>query len=915
VLTLRAGGNLTIDKDLVDHPTPINVLPGNPGRDSWALNLAAGADLMSADSMAVNVGAGNLSIGPDHAVPKLVGGKMVYTESAPTRFASGGDTLLRSGPSSGYMVDSSMRYTMGTFDGEIHGRVGGSLTLRGGAIQTATGDVYIRLGRDLIMEYGNAYGADTTVLGSVRTTGRHPDVPGSKRYWEFTDGGDIKLELAGSVNGRVNTSAQAQYNAWDSPYQSKPRVFDVWAASYPWSVSGYRTTEGIATMAGGDLTVHSGGDFYAQTGTFGKGDLNIYAGGNIDGRFLVNEGAGEIHGLASFGVTKLDKQSLELFDGQLNLSAQGDVRLGSIINPLITHWSSSKLMFTDWDLQYDPDTKVKLSALTGDVVLLGDSAFHALPTDFDSREKVLPSTLEIHAARDILLQNEFALCPSPTGNLILEAGRDIEGGYGDRRRSSIVVSDIRPSDVYGLQKGFAVSRLFNRNEHAESPVHEDDPVTIMVQAGRDIKNLQLSLPKKAEISAGRDIRDIYYFGQNVNMGDLTQIKAGQDIRFSSAIGTEYETGIVHGGPGTLLVQAGGDVDLGTTSGVQTVGSGLNPALGIKGSDLILAAGIDDTIQTDEIKSFFDKLRDSGTEYTRLRNNQDVQGAEEAAEKARADIITPMVGEAVGKTGGRIDMVRSQISTSAADDHIYVLARGDLNVGKSTFVSDSERKNTGIFTASGGSINILGGGDVNVNESRVMSFRGGDITVYALWHDGSTVNAGRGSKTAINVEPPKFVPEYEYVNEGGKQIKRIKKITLVFEPPAVGSGIRTLTYDPDGAEGPLAEPLAGDIYIFAKTIDAGEAGIAGRNVILGAAEVLNAQNISFSGTALGVPAGGQGAVGLGALSGVSSLSEANKMAEQSAGMAASRADAAAQATKMMEEFRTVWVDVKVIEFDE
>jgi hypothetical protein len=259
------------------------------------------------------------------------------------------------------------------------------------------------------------------------------------------------------------------------------------------------------------------------------------------------------------------------------------------------------------------------------------------------------------------------------------------------------------------------------------------------------------------------------------------------------------------------------------------------------------------------------------------------------------------------------MVRSQVSTGSAKDDVFVLARGEFNVGKSTFVSEAERKSTGMFTAAGGAVSVFSGGDMNVNEARVMTFRGGDIT---LWSDRGNVNAGRGSKTAISVEPPKYIPEFEYVVEGGKTVKKIKSITRVFEPPAVGSGIRTLTYDPDGIEGPLKEPLAGDVYLFAPAgiIDAGEAGIAGRNVILGATEVINAQNISFSVAGVGVPVASTGTVGIGALAGVSSLTEVSKMTEQAAGMASSRAEAAQQAAKMMEEFTAKWVDVKVIGFE-
>jgi filamentous hemagglutinin family protein len=926
VLTLRAGGNLNINANLVDHPTDIWFLFETVGTNSWAFNLIAGADLGSADPMAVKRGSGNLTIGPDNRVnPALAGGKMVYSEGAPIRFASGGDALIRSSAPNGYMFDSSIRYALGSYSGNIQGNVEGTLTLMGGAIQTATGDIGIRVGRDLVLDRATAYEASSVVtMGSIRTTGSASMDWNSfsYQYWNFSGGGNVALEVGGSVKGGVNIT-DPMYQAWDSPYYQNyfSSEADAWTASYPWtSVDGYRTTEGIATMGGGNIRVRAGGDVFAQIGAFGgigqgivppPGDLNIYAGGNIDGRFLLTNGTGHINAMANIGTAQIKNQAVELFDARMNLLAQGSISLGSVLNPLITHWSFGRLLFP-WNLQYSTDSKVKLMAVTGDVSFLGDSIFSALTSTFQGRERLLPPTLEIYAGRDILFSNSLALAPSPIGNLVLQAGRDIVGGSGNGFRSSIVVSDKAPSEVYGIQQYLDLGSLFSSLEHASTPVHAEDPVPVRISAGGDIRDLQLSLPKKAQISAGRDIRDIYYSGQNVNPGDVTLIKANRDLFFSSAPGSHYDTGIVHGGPGSLVVQAGNNVELGTTSGIRTVGSGFNSALGLKGSDLIVLAGIDRDMVPEKMKSFFEELRKAGNEYARLRNSGDIVGAETVAEKARKEIIVPVLGEAGNKSGGDVSMTQSQISATWADDDVYVLARGTINAGKSTFVSDAARQGTGIFTAAGGAINILNGGDLNVNEARVMTFRGGDVTVYALWNQDSAVNAGRGSKTAISVEPPKFIPEYEYVFIDGKQIKRIKRITQVFTPPAVGSGIRTLTYDPDGTEGPLPAPPEGDVYIFANTIDAGEAGIHGRNVTLGAVTVINVQNISFSGGSLGVPAQVQ-SVNLGALTGTTSITAKSTVTEETVSVAA-KSRSVDEATQPIEEIVMKWLEVKVIDFD-
>ena len=91
-------------------------------------------------------------------------------------------------------------------------------------------------------------------------------------------------------------------------------------------------------MGGGDLVVRTGGDFLAQAGAFGQkdeGNLIIYAGGDIRGRFLNTKGAMEIHSMGSFGSAN-QPQVIEIFDSQINVTAQGDIDLATVLNPF-TH--------------------------------------------------------------------------------------------------------------------------------------------------------------------------------------------------------------------------------------------------------------------------------------------------------------------------------------------------------------------------------------------------------------------------------------------------------------------------------------------------------------------------------------------------------------------------------------------------
>ena len=210
--------------------------------------------------------------------------------------------------------------------------------------------------------------------------------------------------------------------------------------------------------------------------------------------------------------------------------------------------------------------------------------------------------------------------------------------------------------------------------------------------------------------------------------DVTKIVAGRDILFSSSPDTSFDSGIQLSGPGSLLVQAGGSIDLGTTSGIQSLGNTYNPALSSEGSTVMVVAGFTNDISLTEASKFFDELRKAGTKYSKLQAAGDSAAAQKVINDTKKNVITPLFGSSA-KGAGDINMTTSQISSSAGSD-IFILANGNLNVGKSTFfANEAQRQGTGIITASGGAINIFAEKNVNVNESRVMTYMGGDITVW------------------------------------------------------------------------------------------------------------------------------------------------------------------------------------------
>ena len=192
--------------------------------------------------------------------------------------------------------------------------------------------------------------------------------------------------------------------------------------------------------------------------------------------------------MGNFGTPK-QRQVIEAFDSNINVTAQGNIELGTVVNPTI-----------GWDLGYSQNSSVSLTAVTGNVTISGEGIFNG--SNFD---RVLPATLTVSAGGNIFITNSFALAPSPTGTLSLIAAGDIDGQYNyfnngttTLTRSSIILSDLDPNQVYGSQPNFSVDSLFNNTAHEAYPniLHQNDTSPIVISAGRDLKNIEIDSPKR-----------------------------------------------------------------------------------------------------------------------------------------------------------------------------------------------------------------------------------------------------------------------------------------------------------------------------------------------------------------------------------------------------------------------------------
>lgn len=415
-------------------------------------------------------------------------------------------------------------------------------------------------------------------------------------------------------------------------------------------------TSGVGALAGGDVTIRAGRDIsdltiaLDSTATtaatdvgkvmlaFGSGDLAVSAGRDIlAGTIDVATGIGTVRAgrnIAAFGNEPIGAAGeipvpqylrVRLSNAVVDVSATGSAILGSVSALGIDKSPSSAGFFGE-------GAAFKLSAIetariaqTNNIgTVAGDTGpreygqqvsfiLDGIPGDYI---QVLPPSLEMTSlsASIVLPPNKPQLLyPSRIGQLRLLS-------YGDIDRLVIGMSDAdpgliggafaaqqQPSYLYQLPAVLpTTSDAELRRQHNQRITHAGDIEPIRIYSGGDIDRSALFLAKQARISAGRDIVDMFFSGQNLDPLDITRVWAGRDILgTTAAIGNNpsyiESNNFILGGPGTLIVEAGRDlgpfvtsVNLGgyaNAGGIRTIGNDYNPWLPDQGADLQVRFGM------------------------------------------------------------------------------------------------------------------------------------------------------------------------------------------------------------------------------------------------------------------------------------------------------------------------------------
>lgn len=932
-LTLRAGGDLKLQANLTDAfangsiSTPFGDMPVNnllqPGL-SWSYRLLADGSIKLAKGVMLRTGTGSISLDAGQDV-----------QLSQDKSAAGNNAVIYT---AGRPTDTD-RY--GSFSNAIVG------FLFYGEYPVDGGDIHIHAGRDIVGAAGMQLFSDWLVRTGT---------------WSSE----------GAVGNTLPT-------AWAINLQTS-------------SGSGSAFKQGVGALGGGNVTVDAGGDISDlsvlipttgkqvgqpndpgnifdlsfstnQVRVQGGGNLQVRAAGNIDGGIYYT-GAGSATVAAGGSMGQANAPWFALGDGRLAASAGGDLSAGGVFNPTMlpqsveTSIDNISSFFT-----YGADSAAAFLSRAGSVVLRNDvegliagSSLDGLAdTNSSHMLQVYPGQVRATApAGDIRIERDFLLYPSAAGQLALLAG----GGIGTADTGNAVTvtqSDADPAllpnwltpaqdltDAYNRLQPYGNADLL----HAAQPLHAGDArrAEIIAQSG-DIAGqdpLRFVLATAVYAYAGHDLNGVSIDAQNNSATDISEILAGRDIRYvterdpltGNLLNLTQQIGL--SGPGQLQVLAGRNIDLGSSEGIVTLGSQLNPALRQLnpalpqgGAAITVLAGLtahgiatlDD--QSGPVPSGENRAVDFSGSYaafiqTYLENSPAYQDAllaymqpygaaasatpqqalarfktlppsaqrkflldvmyEELRQAGSAAAKDPTVGNQGGFDAiaalfpgqgyqGDLTLFFSKIHSVDGGDIDIAVPGGLVNAGLAVAFSGAKpASDLGIVAQRYGAINAVVDGDFLVNQSRVFALDGGDIT---LWSSNGNIDAGRGAKTSLSVPPPIV----SFDAKGNLQV--------IFPPVVSGSGIRTAASSLD--------KVPGDVYLFAPkgVVDAGEAGIGGNNITIGATAVIGAANIQVGGSSTGVPVAPT--VNVGAIAGAGNVaSSVAQNAQQTAGTGMERA---------------------------
>ena len=432
--------------------------------------------------------------------------------------------------------------------------------------------------------------------------------------------------------------------------------------------------------------------------------------------------------------------------------------------------------------------------------------------------------------------------------------------------------------------------------------NDTKPALIVAQTGNIEKNIKgaptvvVSTPKFTKVVAGKDIKEVSFNIQNNNASDISLIRAGEDIE-SINVGIAGPGELLMQATRNIDLSKNANIIIATgnrgTSETNLEVPAANVALPNQGASITLQAGLGKDETLPKVQGYINQyILPTGTgpaslasDATKLAEykantakavtsfikdrtgNSNLDDAQALAQFnlldleaktifANRHLSTELVTAAESnndergfaavaalfptKNAGDILLFKSKVATNSYGNIDLIASGGEIIVGTTAAPSSGGRgTDIGVLTRNGGNIRMFANGDIQVNNSKVITQAGGDIIMYS---DNGDIDAGKGSKTATS-SPETFVTTDA---DGNTTIEVIAS--------SAGSGIRTDSTDPDGPNGPKKEPSRGNAKLVTPrgTVNASEGGIASNNLFIRALAVLNAENIQVQGVSSGVP---------------------------------------------------------------
>ena len=212
------------------------------------------------------------------------------------------------------------------------------------------------------------------------------------------------------------------------------------------------------------------------------------------------------------------------------------------------------------------------------------------------------SDVRVYAANDLSLRGTFQLPDRQQASAVFGASPDAPVASSGLTGMANVLNTANATSP--LATAYSAVVAGNPSQLVSRPITDTaqaaNPNVVTFAAGRDLRfdpsevsatsttYAALRVPRPAELTAGRDLLNPLFMGQNFSEDDVTRLSAGRDV---VALDTNVGAVVING-PGQLRIEAGRDILLQQSTGVAAVGNSINQALPDQGAKITLAAGMD-----------------------------------------------------------------------------------------------------------------------------------------------------------------------------------------------------------------------------------------------------------------------------------------------------------------------------------